>query len=69
MFILLNILGIFFGNEIIKYLDLECNLPWLSYFFKLRAKFKRDYLFWNIIRMFVLCVLALGLNILVCIAG
>jgi hypothetical protein len=66
---IVNILGIFFGNEIIKYFDLEVKFPRLSNFFKLRAKLQRFYLMWNILILFVLCIGAIGINILVFIAG
>ena len=64
-----NILGIFFGNEIIKYFNIENKFPSLSNFFKLRAKLQRYYLMWNITILFVLCIGALGINILVFILG
>lgn len=64
-----NILGIFFGNEIIKYFNLENKFPKLSNFLKLRAKLQRYYLMWNVFILFVLCIGALGINILVFIVG
>ena len=39
-----SLLGVFFGNDIIKLFDLENKFPRLSTFFKLRAKFQRYYL-------------------------
>ena len=39
-----NILGIFFGNEIIKFFDLEKKFPSIYIFFKLRSKFNKYYL-------------------------
>ena len=59
-----NILGIFFGNELIKYFDLENKLPKLAFFFKLSTKFQRYYLIWNIFASFILCILALILDVL-----
>ena len=61
---LYSILGIFFGNELIKYFDLENKLPKLAFFFKLRTKFQRYYLIWNIFASFILCILALTLDVL-----
>ena len=63
--IIFDILGIFFGNEIIKYFNIENKFPSLSNFFKLRAELQRYYLMWNIAILFVLCIGALGINILV----
>ena len=63
--IIFDILGIFFGNEIIKYFNIENKFPSLSNFFKLRAELQRYYLMWNITLLFVLCIGALGINILV----
>ena len=63
--IIFDILGIFFGNEIIKYFNIENKFPSLSNFFKLRAELQRYYLMWNITILFVLSIGALGINILV----
>lgn len=60
-----NIISIFFGNEIIRYFDLEVKFPKLSFFFKLRSKFQRYYLAWTGLSMVVVCILGIGLNILV----
>ena len=59
-----SILGVFFGNEIIKYFDLENKYPKLSIYFKLRAKFQRYYLLWDISIMFLICILGIALNVL-----
>ena len=48
---LINIISIFFGNEIIKYLELERKYPRFAKFIQLRAKFQRYYLLWNIFLM------------------
>lgn len=58
-----NILLVFFGNEIIKYFDIENRFPSLSFYIKVRAKFQRYYLLWNIFTMFVICIIAIGLNL------
>lgn len=60
-----NILGIFFGNEVIKYFELENKYPKLHIFFKLRAKFQRYYLIWNISILLVVCFLGIFLDLLV----
>ncbi len=59
-----SILGVFFGNEIIKYFDLENKYPKLSTFFKVRAKLQRYYLMWNIFILLSLCIFGLFINIL-----
>ena len=61
---LYSILGVFFGNELIKYFDLENKFPKLAFYFKLRTKFQRYYLIWNIFASFILCILALTLDVL-----
>ena len=68
-FTLFSILGIFFGNEIIKYFKLENKYTWLSKFLLIRAKFQRYYLMWNILVLFFLCILGLGINLLAFILG
>ena len=60
-----NIISVFFGNEIIRYFNLEERYPKLSIYFKLRAKFQRYYLAWNILGIIFMSVLAIGLNLLV----
>lgn len=42
--IVINILSALFGNEIIKYFNIENKFPSLSIFFKLRSKFQQYYL-------------------------
>lgn len=59
------IMAAFFGNEIIKYLNLEEKYPKLSIFFKLRTKFQRYYLVWNIVGIIIICILGVGINLLV----
>ena len=60
-----NILGIFFGNEVIKYFELENKYPKLHIFFKLRAKFQRYYLFLIFFTLFLVCALGIFLDFLV----
>ena len=61
---LFTFIGVFFGNELIRYFDLENKNTYLSSFFKLRAKFQRYYLIWTIFMLFVVCIVGLFLNIL-----
>ena len=64
IFIVLHILSIFFGNELISYLDLEGRYPKLAAFIKLRAKFQRYYLMWNIFFMLFICLAMICVNLL-----
>ena len=64
LLIVSNILAALFGNEIIKYFDLEKKYPKLNIFFSYRAKFQKYYLIWNIFQMFLLCILGLVINLL-----
>ena len=65
MLTILNILAIFFGNEIIKYFNLESKFPSLASFFKLRTKFQKYYLLWNIFIFFVVCFIGIFINIII----
>ena len=60
-----NITIILFGNEIMKYFDLENKYPSLSTFFKIRAKFQKYYLMWNVFYMFFICFIGIILDLLV----
>ena len=59
-----SILGVFFGNELIKYFDLENKFPKLAFYFKLRTKLQKYYLLWDISIMFLICILGIALNVL-----
>ena len=66
--ILLTLISIFaalFGNEIINYFDLENKYPSISGFLKLRAKFQKYYLIWNIFLLLLLILGAICINIFV----
>ena len=60
-----NILAILFGNEIIRYFQLENRFPSLLSYFKLRSKFQYYYLVWNVSVLFLLCIVGIFLNLLV----
>lgn len=62
---IINILSVLFANEFIKYFDLENKYPSLAFFFKLRSKFQKFYLFWNILLLLFMCIAGIGLNLLV----
>ena len=53
----------------IKMFDLENKWPKLSLFFKVRAKFQRYFLMWNLGLSFIVCTVALFINILVFLSG
>jgi uncharacterized membrane protein len=63
--IVLNIVAVFFSNELLKYFDIEQKYPSLATFFKLRAKYQRYYLMWNCLLLIILCFLGIGINIFV----
>ena len=65
IFTVINILSVLFGNEIIRFLDLEKRFPKLSTFFRLRATLQKYYLIWNVIILFVFCLFGIGINILI----
>lgn len=64
IFTIVNILGVLFGNEIIRKLNLEERFPRLSIFFSLRAKFQRYYLIWNVLILFALCISGIVINLM-----
>jgi len=59
-----NILGVLFGNEIIKYFNIDKKYPSLTTILKLRNTFQRYYLLWSIFVMFIVCTVGIGINIL-----
>lgn len=61
---LFSLIAVFFGNELIKYFDLENKKTYLSRFLKLRAKYQRYYLLWNFFMLFLVCIVGIFLNIL-----
>ena len=61
---LFTIIGVFFGNELINYLDLENKNRYLSSFLKIRARLQRYYLIWTIFMLFVVSLAGLFLDIL-----
>lgn len=61
----INILSALFGNEIIKYFNLEKRLPRLSLFFKVRASLQRYYIMWNVFILMFICLFGVCINMLV----
>ena len=60
---LIEIIGILFGNELIKYFNLENRFPKLAIFFKIRAKLQKYVLIWNFFIIFALCLFCISFNI------
>ena len=60
----INILSVLFGNEIIRYFDLEARFPRLSIYFKLRNTFQRYYLLWNIFLLVLVVIIGILMNLL-----
>lgn len=60
---LIEILTIKFGNELIKYFDLENKFPKLAIFLKIRAKLQRYVLIFNVFLIFAFCFLGISVNI------
>ena len=61
----LNITSVFFGNELIKYLEIEKRFPKLSKVMRLRTIYQRYYLAWS---MFIFIIANL-LSIFLCVTG
>jgi hypothetical protein len=62
---LISIISALFGNEFIQYFKLEEKYPKLSIYFKLRTKFQKYYLAWNIFIILIISLISIGLNLLV----
>ena len=60
-----NIFGSLFANELLNYFDLENKFPSITGFLKLRAKFQKYYLSWNIFFLLILIIAAIFLNIFI----
>lgn len=65
IFTVINILSALFGNEIIKYFNLETRFPGLSLLFKVRSSLQRYYLMWNVFVLIFVCMFGIGINIVV----
>ena len=62
---LFSIIGILLSNEIIKYFKIEDKYPSISTFLKIRSKYQKYYLLWNVFTLFVICIMGIGINLLV----
>lgn len=58
-----SIISVFFGNEVIRYLNLEVKYPKLAVYLKIRATFQRYYLIWNILIIIAVSIISLFLNL------
>lgn len=61
----INILSALFGNEIIRYFNLETRFPRLSIFFRVRSSLQRYYLMWNVFVLMFVCLFGICINIVV----
>nr|YP_009493228.1 hypothetical protein [Ganoderma calidophilum]AWJ64023.1 hypothetical protein [Ganoderma calidophilum] len=64
-----NILSVLFANEIIKFFKLEEKYPSFELFFKLRMKFQRYYLMWNVLILLFVCIVGISIDILLFTVG
>ena len=53
--IIYNITILLFGNEIIKYFNLDNKYPWLTKLIKLRYTFQRYYFIWCLFLLIIIC--------------
>ena len=58
----INILSVLFGNEIIKYFNLENKYPKLLLFFKIRLTLQKYYLIWSALILMFVCIFAIIIN-------
>ena len=66
---MINILSVLFGNEVIKYFNLEEKFPRLGLFFRLRLKFQRYYLILNVLTLLFVCFVGIIVDILLFTVG
>lgn len=59
---IINILSVLFGNEIIKYFNLENRYPKLSMLFKLRSTLNKYYLISRVFLLIFVCIFAIIIN-------
>lgn len=59
---IINIFSALFGNEIIKYFNLETRFPKLSVFFKVRATLQKYYFIWSVFILMFVCLFAIIIN-------
>ena len=63
--ILTGIIGTLLSNEIIKYFNIEDKYPSISTFLKIRSKYQRYYLIWNVFSLFIICIMCIGVNLMI----
>jgi len=64
-FCLFTIIGIFYGDTLIRYLNLEAKYPKLAKFIQLRRKFQQYYFFLNMLFIFIALSSIIYVNVLV----
>ena len=65
LLILTGIIGTLLSNEIVKYFNIEDKYPSISTFLKIRSKYQRYYLLWNVFSLFIICFMGIGVNLMV----
>ena len=65
LIILLILTGTLLSNEIIKYFNIEDKYPSISTFLKIRSKYQRYYLIWNVFSLFIICIMGIGVNLMI----
>lgn len=61
----ISIIGIFVGDRIVEYLQLEHKFPRIARYFELRRKFRYYYFIWNSFLILLMILLILSFNIFV----
>ena len=62
MITIINIFSALFGNEVIKYFNLENKYPKLLLFFKIRLTLQKYYLIWSALILMFVCIFAIIIN-------
>lgn len=60
-----NLAAIFYGDSLIKYLNIENKYPSLAYFISIRRKFQQYYFGWNLFLIISVLIVLLLFNIFV----
>lgn len=65
LFCLFNLIGVFYGDKLIGFFNLEEKYPKLSFYFKLRRKYQQYYFLWNSLLIFFNLLIIISLDIYV----
>lgn len=60
---LFSLIGVFYGEQLINYFNLEQRYPKLAGIIKLRRKFQQYYFLWNSLIIIVLLLVVISLNV------